>query len=448
MPSYTFSERESKLIEFKSKVPTFSALIKTCVAFANASGGRIIIGVDDVTHEALGISNEDRIKIYDDFPNSLYDSTSPSLIAQIYEQNFGEDSVLIIEIPVSPRKPYFLKSKGISDGTYIRVGSSTRKAKQEHIEDLVRESQRINFDEENVHASIDVLSTDLLKEFYTSKYTPRRLVADKIIASNHANKDQDSPTVAGVLMFSQSPDTFIPEAMIKCTIFKGNSGREILRSEDITGSIEEQANKCIKIIKIWLTTDFYLRGAKLVGKLPIPQNALREAILNALFHRKYNIPGAIKVAIYDDRLEIFSPGCFPGLVDINNLGDGTTYLRNPTLVRLAYQFGGLIETRGRGIRLIFESCKKARVRKPEFHEEGDFVKVVFYFEPDLYQYNNDEDAIMALFDQHTEVTAQQVADYLAVSRNSALRKLNNLLDKKLIQKLGQGPSVVYILFQR
>ncbi len=67
----------------------------------------------------------------------------------------------------------------------------------------------------------------------------------------------------------------------------------------------------------------------------IPQIAIREAIINALVHRKYSIPGAIKIALYDDRLEIFSPGNFPGLVDVNNLGDGTTYLRNPHLVMLA-----------------------------------------------------------------------------------------------------------------
>ena len=139
-----YQGRESKLLEFKSELPSFSALIKTCIAFANAAGGRIVVGVDDLTHEIIGVSDADRNKAHDDFPNSLYDSTQPSLIAQIYEQNFNENSVIIIEIPASPRKPYFLKQKGIADGTFIRVGSSTRKANQEYNEDLVREAQRIS----------------------------------------------------------------------------------------------------------------------------------------------------------------------------------------------------------------------------------------------------------------------------------------------------------------
>ncbi len=153
MADYSYPERESKLLEFKSIVPHFDALIKTCIAFANAAGGRIIIGVDDTTHTVIGIDDKARTRIYDDFPNSLYDSVSPTLIVQIYEQNFGEHSVLIIEVPISPRKPYFLKNAGVANGTYIRVGSSTRKATQEYIEDLTREAQRIHFDEELVSAS-------------------------------------------------------------------------------------------------------------------------------------------------------------------------------------------------------------------------------------------------------------------------------------------------------
>ena len=183
-------------------------------------------------------------------------------------------------------------------------------------------------------------------------------------------------------------------------------------------------------------TDYELQGAKLKGRLPIPIDALREAILNALLHRKYNIPGAIKIAIYDDRLEIFSPGCFPGLVDINNLGDGITYLRNPVLVRLA-RYMGLIETLGTGIRLIFDSCYKAGIKAPVYHDEGDFVKVIFYFQPYL-ENKSDMETILALIQSTKQTTAAEVADYLGVSRNTAIRKLNSLVQKNRLTKVGKG----------
>jgi ATP-dependent DNA helicase RecG len=90
----TYPERESRSLEFKASIPkSMQALVKTCIAFANDSGGKIVIGVADDTREILGISEKDRDRIYDDFPNSLYDSTSPNLFAQIYEKNFNDISV-------------------------------------------------------------------------------------------------------------------------------------------------------------------------------------------------------------------------------------------------------------------------------------------------------------------------------------------------------------------
>ncbi|MDX2347064.1 MAG: ATP-binding protein [Legionella sp.] len=104
----------------------------------------------------------------------------------------------------------------------------------------------------------------------------------------------------------------------------------------------------------------------------------------------------------------------------------------------------LIETRGTGIKLIFESCKKANIKKPEYHEEGDFVKVIFYFEPDISSYDNEDNAIMAFIALQQSVTAKQVAEFLSVSHNTAIRKLGDLIATHKINKTGNGPSVKYI----
>lgn len=105
----------------------------------------------------------------------------------------------------------------------------------------------------------------------------------------------------------------------------------------------------------------------------------------------------------------------------------------------------LIETRGTGIQLIYDSCKKAGIKKPVYHEEGDFVKIVFSFESDPNQYKSELDAILAYIKIQHSVTAQQIADYLSVSRNTAIRKLNQLVKEKHIVKKGKGPSVRYTL---
>ncbi len=105
----------------------------------------------------------------------------------------------------------------------------------------------------------------------------------------------------------------------------------------------------------------------------------------------------------------------------------------------------LIETRGTGVKLIYESCKKAGIKKPEYHEEGDFVKVIFYFEKDFEQYEDEVEGILAFMKTRPSISAQELADYLSVSRNTAIRKLNQLGEKGMVKKIGKGPAVRYMI---
>src|ERR1700720_3912785 len=98
---YIYPERESKSLEFKSRIPSFHSLIKTCVAFANGAGGKIVIGVEDDSRKVIGVDDAVRNRIYDEFPNSLYDATHPSLLVEIYEKRFNDISVIIIDVPFS-----------------------------------------------------------------------------------------------------------------------------------------------------------------------------------------------------------------------------------------------------------------------------------------------------------------------------------------------------------
>src|SRR3990167_6861344 len=372
MTKHIYPDRESKNLEFKSQLPTFHTLIKTCVAFANGAGGKIIIGIDDKTREIAGVDDKTRDRIYDQFPNSLYDTTSPNLFAEIYEKRFDDMSVMIIEIPYGTKKPVFIKSEGIPGGVYLRAGSNTKKANREYIEELTRENKRINYDEEMIYADTSILSSQLLQMLF-KRIDPERLIAEKIMSRKAINAEKYYPTVAGVLAFCDAPEKYISEAVINCTRFLGTEGRDIIQTEEITGCLEKQIENSFQLIKSWLLRDYKLLGTKLKGKMPIPEVALREAIINAPIHRKYWIPGAVKIALYDNRLEIFSPGNFPGLFDLHDLGDGTSYLRNPNLARIARRFG-IMEKLGTGIRAMLESCQKARIKKPEFIEGADSVK--------------------------------------------------------------------------
>lgn len=434
--------RESKSIEFKSKLPSLDKIIKTCVAFANGSGGKIIIGVHDGSREIIGIDEDTRSRVYDEVPNSIYDATSPSLLVQVYEKHIQDVGVMIIEVPASIKKPVFIKSEGNVKGVYLRAGSSTRRATVDHIEELWRENKRSFFDEEIVSVGSEVLSQSLIKNVFPS-VNARRLVSEKILAPVNSLSSSLHPTVAGILMFSERPDLYIPEAMIQCTRFRGIEGRDIIQTQEIYGCLGKQAEDALQLLVSWLRREPRRVGARLKWECLIPEIALREAIVNALIHRKYWITGSIKIALYDDRLEIFNPGNLPGLVDLEALGDGTTYLRNPNLARLARRWG-LVEKLGTGIQLIFESCHKTRLQRPECLEGSDSLKWIFRLNPERASYPSDEEALMALLQMRGELRVSDVESYLHISRNTATRKLNQLIKIKKIKRLGKGPSVRYV----
>lgn len=435
-----YPELESRHLEFKAALPSFLQLIKTCVAFANDVGGKIIIGVEDKTRKIIGINESIRRSIHEEFPNSLYDSTEPNLIAEIYEKNFGLENVIIIEIPNILKKPAYVKSEGIQKGVYLRVGSSTRRANDDYIEELKRDSKRTTYDEEIVYADVDILSLELIKKLYSS-YTIKKLLAEKILCQKLTGKKY-FPTIAGTLWFSENPSAYIDSAHIRCTRFQGTDGREIIQTHEVSGHLSEQIDQSFFLVKSWLLRDFKLKNTKLQGSMIVPGEALREAIINAVIHRKYSIPGAIKIALYEDRLEVFSPGNFPGLVDINNLGDGTTYLRNPIIAKIARKLE-YVEQLGTGIHLIRSACKKAGLKPPDFIEASDSVKVIFYFISDVTLHKSDEENLLDLFSIRESLGINDIVKMFKVSRNTATRRLNKFVAAGLLQRVGKGPAVRY-----
>ncbi len=439
--------RESKTVELKEKVPQKNQLIKTCVAFANGAGGEIIIGVKDETREIVGITDNSRDTIFDSIANSIIDSIAPLLMPEIYEKNINDKRIVIIRVYPGNKPPYFIVSEGSKKGVYLRVGSSTRKATDVYIEELYRQQKKINFDEECSDASIEQLDDNLLSRIYGKNYKIEQLLIDKIAIRDTRNPKKVLPTNTGVLLFSNNPELYLPESLIICTEFKGKKGRDIIKSSELKGSIPNLAESALHLVGSWIERDFKVSSrGYLEGRNIIPLEAIREGIINALVHRKYFIPGAIKIALYENRLEIFSPGGFPGLVSLNNIGDGTTFLRNPSIAKIARKFK-LIEKLGSGIKLIFDSCRKANLRKPIFNEDGDFVKITFFFEKELSAELTDEEKIIELGSSFHEIRIKDLVERIGFSRNTATRKMNALIEEKVFERRGKGAGT-YFLFKR
>ena len=432
------SSPESKTLEFKETMPTSQAIAKTACAFSNAGGGTILIGVEDKNKTITGIDEQEIHILEEKIANIVYTIVEPTPSNHITIHNV--DGKLILKIDVFPGslKPYHLKSKGELEGTFIRVGSTNRKADIETIEELRRQRMNISFDETSViDASLEDLHTRNI-EFYLKKREevrdiPRVEPDTKFLKKIKAIQQQNGsiyPTAAGILLFSSEPEKYIPGAIIKCARFKGIEMDEFLDQKIIKGSLFSQIEETIAFFKKNVK-----RGAKIEGvyrkeEYEYPETAIREAVVNAICHRDYSRKGAdIKFAIFDDRIEITSPGGLLPQISLSDLGTGVSELRNKIIGRI-FNETGLIEGWGTGIRRIRKQIEEKGLVPPEFRESNGFFKAIIYNEPlqERFELDKDEKEIIAYIQKHGKAGTKDLEKVLGKSKATIKRKIRTLTE--------------------
>lgn len=236
---------ESKTLEFKSKLPDRSeTYMKTIVAFANTSGGRLIIGIDD-DKSIVGINKDEVFEIMDKVANAISDACEPQIIPDISIKTIKDKCILVIEIYPGPNRPYYLKSKGKERGTYIRSAATSRLADFDKIRELEMEGKNLSWDEqicvgyEVTTEAVNKLCKDI--QLYMSSSTAeevkmpteKQLVNWKVLKENNG---KFLATNAFVLLTSD----FFPFAKIQCALFKGKTRDVFIDKKEYTGSIYEQ----------------------------------------------------------------------------------------------------------------------------------------------------------------------------------------------------------------
>jgi ATP-dependent DNA helicase RecG len=439
-----YNEKESSTLEFKEMIPENKQIIKTIIGFCNLYGGRLIIGIND-NRQITGIEEEKIEQIMEYLNQSIYESCTPVIVPHIYSRRIDNQLILIIEVSEGMNKPYFISSKGLNHGTYVRVGRITLKALPEIIQELQWQSRGKSPDELPVyHADEHVVDLDLIALFLKTRQSGFQgiinndlLKSYKITVSEHS---RNYPTTGAVLLFTKDPQFFFPEAYIVCTEFVGNSGREAIASLDCTGSLFSQFESAYNFIVSRLSKSFSIKNTKREETIEIPVIAIREILLNAIVHRNYNIKGSIKIAIYNNRIEFFSPGLFPGPLSIDNLEEGITYIRNSVICKI-FREAGYIEKMGTGFITMFASYAKANLKKPQIIEGQNFIKCILPREKDLNTSNSDP--IIDLCLKFDDISISDVIKTLNITRATAGRRLRKLVDSGLIIKHGKGPASRY-----
>lgn len=357
--SHLLSQNEGRRLEFKSNLPTSAELARTVIAFANDAGGDILIGVnDDKTIAGLPENNLPRLE--EQLCNMIYDKCYPAILPEISFMCANGKHLIRIHIYRGSMPPYHLKSEGRQDGTYVRVGSTNRKADAELISELERARQHIAYDGEMVY---DKKLSELNIQSFTKLYEEKtgEECSDNVLKKLdlvRMEQGNEYPTRALILLSDDElRHRLFPNAKIECARFKGISAEVFIDQKSITSPIALQAEEAYDFILRHINEQATVSGVYTIRRWEYPVKAIREIVRNAVVHRQYAREGMnVKVAIYDDMVEITSPGVLPPSIDYSDMTSRQSDARNKTIATVFKRLG-IIDQWGNGLALVAEELK-------------------------------------------------------------------------------------------
>ncbi len=441
-----YPEEESSILDFKETLPKNNQIIKTIVGFCNRKGGKIVFGVKD-DRAIIGLPDETLQQALETIDEAVYSASIPHIVPHVYVQRIGEVNVLIVEVSAGMNKPYWVKSEGVERGTYVRLGRSTLVADPAMIQELRWESRGRSLDYLPVYnAKEEDLDWDKIRNFFQ---LPQNTVIDSTFLLGHRLLIQEHgiayPSTAAILFFGKNPHSFFSESMIITCHFMGTSGREALATFDCEGPLLQQFKDAFHFVISRLTSSFTIKGPIRKEILEVPQEAIREAILNMLAHRNYHISAPSKIFIYDDRIEFFSPGDIPGPFNVHNLRSGLTYVRNPIICNF-FRRAGLIEKLGTGFITMLDTMEKEGLNPPHVIEGENFVKCILPRTKLEYKKKETEtEKIINFLKQVEAASISEIMKILHMSKTTCYRRLEKLIKENILERIGTSKDAKYIL---
>ena len=448
---------ESKTLEFKQQLPKGQQIAKTLIAFANSSGGKLIVGVTD-DRQLVGIQ-DDIFELQDKITSMIYELCTPQLAAQIYIENIDGVELLVVEVARGSLFPYYLKSVGREQGTYIRLGASNRVASSEHIQQLELQRLNISFDAlANYQYPLEKLDLTVLEAAF--KAADKTLTLEKMLNLKLVIEEQGQRYASHGLLILLGQYEHV---MTQCARFKGTNMSVFLDRKEYTGDLFSQIEQAEIFIKNHLSLRAEIRGLKRYDYLEIPENAIREALVNAYVHRDYsNFGRNIKVAVYDDLVNIVSPGGLPNGLTEADLLQGRSEIRNRVLARVFRELG-YIEHWGSGLQRIKQMCEAENLPTPEFLETNDFFDVKLYRPVielvsdtvggtvsgtieglgsivsgtiESHTLTKRQIQILALIQQQPKISYRQMTEQLGIHKSAIQKHLESLKDAGWLERVG------------
>ncbi len=373
---FLLTQPESKTLEFKQDLSSLKPILKTVVAFANTAGGVLIIGYSP-EKGLLGI--DDVLQAEESLTSSISDSIKPSLHPEVEIKTIEGKNLLIVRV-AHQKGPFYLKAEGSPEGVYMRFGSSSRKAGPDILADLIRHNDNLSFDQiPCADLGLEALDTNRLKGFLERIGKAQDDLASlKTLGIISPVLKTNTPSTGGIILFGKDEirSHYFADARISCARFKGTDKVDFIDRQEMEGSPIEAIEDVLKFIARHTSKAGIIRSLVREDIPEFPPIAVREVLLNAIIHGNYALSGRIMVAIFDDRLEIQSPGMLPYGMTLEHFKSGISHIRNRVIARVFRELG-LIEEWGSGYRRIISYCNEHGYPIPEWEEFGVALKVTF-----------------------------------------------------------------------
>lgn len=354
------TQPEGRRLEFKETIPARSDLSKTVVAFANDAGGEIYIGIRNSPREIIGLSEWDIVEMEEQISNIIHSRCYPGILPEISFVSVEDKHLIKVTIYRGSMPPYYLREKGKLQGTYIRVGSLNKLADETGIAELERKKINVSFDSEFIlEKPVRLLKTDHFNSVFREK-TGEDL-NDQTLKKLALTKEHDGTIYPAnaLILFSDDDlrNTLFHYAKVECARFKGVHSDEFIDQKSIQTNIVSQAEEAYNFVLRHINKGAFVEGVYTISRWDYPVKAIREVIRNAVVHRDYSLTGKdIKVAIFDDMVEITSPGLLPPSIDYNAMESRQSDARNRVIAPV-FKLLGIIDQWGNGLKLIADELK-------------------------------------------------------------------------------------------
>ena len=428
---------ETENIEFKSQFS--EEIYKEVIAFANTDGGIVYVGIDN-DGKVVGLTDVD--KEYTRITNGIRDAIMPD-VTMFVRFTLQDNKVVSITVNEGTNKPYYLKGKGLKpSGVFVRQGTSSVPASPEQIRQMIKESDGDNFEEiRSLEQELTFEATERAFQLNGVEFN-----SEKYRALGITQKNDGIYTNLALLLSDQCKHT------TKIAVFGDDACTVFRDSKEFTGSIFKQFEDTVSYLALCNKTSAVIKGIVRMEKRDYPEEAIREALLNAIVHRDYSYSGSIIINVTDKKMEFISlGGLLPGLSP-DDIRSGISQPRNKNLAEVFHRLR-LIESYGTGIRRIYNLYAECQ-EQPKIEVTTNTFKIVL---PNM-------NAISASTKSGKTITPQmkQVIDYIKANGQITEKEMSNLLDLKktrtytvaqkmrdlgLIKVVGRGENKKYLLQQ-